>query len=393
MRLAAAAVLACAACVAHAARVVPTPAVPAFGQAVSVELRELSVPVYIPATRYTRAGFNIVVEYEQAPSDFGPWRPDFGQPPALWLGELPPGEYNVEARLFRMDTGALTQTLSQKIAVPPPERWGIYTLPQSPDAFTPLHAVVKSAVYIDPASMRASLSGNVVRVDFDYDSNGFAIGTTSPNGAAFGSVAVPALAPGHYVLEGWGRDKSRGVVERYFTTHFAVASAIPVVEYYSPETDHYFMTASSGEQALVDAGGRGAWKRTGGTFKGWARAADAPPSAKPVCRFYAHGPRSHFYTADPGECDFLKALEVRQRAEAQARGEPFLGWAFEHIAFYALLPENGQCAAGMRPVHRAYNDRAAQNDPNHRFTTDALQRFAMSMSSWIDEGTAFCSPP
>ena len=112
----------------------------------------------------------------------------------------------------------------------------------------------------------------------------------------------------------------------------------------------------------------GGWKRTGQKFRGWLRMGDAPPNAKAVCRFYAKGANSHFYTGNAGDCEYLKAIEQQGRAEAQAQGQPFLGWAFENIAFYALVPENGQCQGGTTPVYRSYNNRFAQNDSNHRFT-------------------------
>ncbi|HET6264013.1 MAG TPA: hypothetical protein VFD95_04100, partial [Usitatibacter sp.] len=69
----------------------------------------------------------------------------------------------------------------------------------------------------------------------------------------------------------------------------------------------------------------------------------------------------------------------------------FLSWAYEGIAFHALAPKGGQCPAGSAPVFRVYNDRAVQNDSNHRFTADDAQHFAMSVG-WIDEGVALCAP-
>ena len=167
---------------------------------------------------------------------------------------------------------------------------------------------------------------------------------------------------------------------------------MPIVEYYSVALDHYFIAAGPEEIATVDAGGRGDWKRTGQRFNAWLRAADAPPSARPVCRFYAAGPNSHFYTGDARECDYLKALEQSQRADANARGQQFKGWQYEGVAFYAVVPDSGTCPGGMAPVFRFYNMRAQENDSNHRFMVEARQKVAMSVS-WKDEGVAFCSAP
>lgn len=228
--------------------------------------------------------------------------------------------------------------------VVPPEKWGLYLIAREPQAFTATDVLLRSAAYFEPGSMRVTQNANVLRVDFDYLGNAPVGSPTPPGTTSFAALRLPSLAPGSHTVEGWGRDKVTGAAaERYFTR--------------------------------------------------WLRMGDGEPSAKAVCRFYAKGANSHFYTGNSGECEYLKALEAQQRADADARGLPFLGWAFENIAFYALVPENGQCPGGTTPVYRSYNNRAAQNDSNHRFTPDSQQRVAMTMSSWADEGVAFCSPP
>ena len=379
---------------ADAARMVATPVLPVYGQSVSVEVHDLPGPVYLPATRYIRSGFNILLEYEVGGnSHFGPIRPDFGRAPPLVLGELPPGNYTLQARIFRIDAPhTQPEVITQTLAVVPPSSWGLYTVPRQPEAFAQTDVLLRSAAYFEPGSMQVSVSGSVIRLDFSYRGDAPAGGATPSGMATYGSARLPALAPGHYTLEGWGREKTSGKVERYFTHAFTVDSAASIIEYYSAASDHYFVAGAADETSLLDAGGMGDWKRTTQRFKAWLRMGDGPPAAKGVCRFYARGPNSHFYTGSASECDFLKSLEARDRAQAQARGQPFLGWGYEGIAFYALLPENGQCPGGTRPVHRAYNARAAQNDSNHRFMLDEQQRAAM-LTSWADEGVAFCSPP
>ncbi|HYC38806.1 MAG TPA: hypothetical protein VEC19_20430 [Usitatibacter sp.] len=377
---------------AFAVQLVANPTLPTYGENVSLELRDMQAPAYLPATRYAVNGSTITLDYEYAPLGVGAPRADFGQP-RLQLGELVPGNYTLQARIFRIgDPGTAPHVVTQNLAVVPPASWGLYLIPKAPEAFAPADVMLRSAAYFEPGSMRVSTNGNVIRIDFDYRGDAPAGGPVPDGMTSFAAVRLPALSPGDYTVEGWGRDKRDGVAEKYFTQTFRVDSAVNVVEYYAPATDHYFMTAAPGDIALLDAGGMGEWKRTGHKFKAWLRMGDAPPNARPVCRFYAKGPNSHFYTGDPGDCEWLKALEARERAQATASGKPFLGWAYESIAFYALMPENGQCAPGTTPVYRAYNNRADQNDSNHRFTPDPVQRSAMAMS-WIDEGVAFCSPP
>src|SRR5690348_3395572 len=82
--------------------IAPTPAIPTYGQQVGVELQGTSSPVFLPATRYTKSGNSIVVEYEYLSPAFGPYPPMgtmFGSS-NVNLGELAPGNYAVTARLI-----------------------------------------------------------------------------------------------------------------------------------------------------------------------------------------------------------------------------------------------------------------------------------------------------
>lgn len=372
--------------------VAPTPALPAYGQSVGVELQGSSSPVFLPATRYTKSGSSILVEYEYLSPAFGPYPPMgtmFGSS-NVSVGELAPGNYAVTARLTDLNHPEATQTLTSNVAVTPPSDWGLYAVPHAPLASDRVQMVIHSAAYFDPSTLQASVSGNTIRVDFAYRASAPVGGAVPPGLTSFASVDVGRLAPGAYHAEGWARPDSGGDEQRYFTLDFTMSSESNVTEFYARSLDHYFISASGDEVDLVDAGGQGAWMRTGQSFHAWLRAEDAPPGAQPVCRFYAAGPNSHFYTASADECAGLKSLEQAQRADAAALGQPFLGWAYEGIAFYALVPANGQCPSATLPVWRSYNDRAAQDDSNHRFTVDPEQHLAMQ--GWVDEGPVFCSP-
>ena len=117
-----------------AQQIVATPVLPAYGEAVAIEVRNADWPMYLPATRYSRNGSTIDIEYEYLTDGFGPIRPDFGFAP-LSLGELPPGNYQVRARLRDIEhPSSVPLELTTQLAVRPPQEWGIYTLPQSPQA-------------------------------------------------------------------------------------------------------------------------------------------------------------------------------------------------------------------------------------------------------------------
>ena len=176
-------------------------------------------------------------------------------------------------------------------------------------------------------------------------------------------------------------------------------SADIVVEFFNPTIKngsgnpgigHYFLTAEPAEATSIDNGGSGpGWQRTGRTFRGWNIAANAPAGAVPVCRFYAGGPNSHFYTASAAECQGLRNLNPSNNAS--------LGWSYEGIAFYTVPPTGSGCPATYYPIYRSYNNRfsavAAKNDGNHRITpsyNDYLR--STRFFGFADEGIAFCAP-
>ena len=170
----------------------------------------------------------------------------------------------------------------------------------------------------------------------------------------------------------------------------SATAALPnatVVEYYRGDVDHYFMTASPAEQALLDDGVLKGWARTGVSFQAWLDATQAPATAKPVCRYYGRpeaGLDSHFYSAFGDECD-----TVRTRFAAS--------WQFESPAvFYVEAPSRttGLCPVDTNPVYRAFNDRS---DANHRYMISASTRSSMQSLGWIAEGhgpdaVVMCAP-
>jgi serine protease len=154
----------------------------------------------------------------------------------------------------------------------------------------------------------------------------------------------------------------------------------PVVEYFNAGFGHYFMTADADEIAGLDAGAfGGAFVRTGRQFSAW----NAPATdTVPVCRFFTTpgtfgAKSSHFYTANPVECEGLKQNP---------------NWIYEKIAFHIRVPAGGACPAGTTAVHRMYNN-GQTAAPNHRFTTDlALYTQFTTTMNWYPEGIGFCAP-
>lgn len=145
------------------------------------------------------------------------------------------------------------------------------------------------------------------------------------------------------------------------------------VEFFNSALGHFFVTANPAEAAALDAAG--IWQRTGQTF-------NVGSGASGVCRFYGmppKGPDSHFFTADPAEC---QAVMTRYSA-----------WTFEGHAFSATPPVNGQCPAGTLEVHRFFNNPTTAGDINHRFTVTP-EAFQQTVAlGWTHEGVVMCAQP
>ncbi len=155
-----------------------------------------------------------------------------------------------------------------------------------------------------------------------------------------------------------------------------------VIEFYNTNLDHYFITADTNEAADIDSGSAGAgWSRTGNTFKSGGSTS--------VCRFYGSmspGPNSHFYTADAGECDYLRQLQATTPATEKR-------WNFESLDFLTTMPANGTCPTGTIPVYRAYNNGWNRRiDSNHRITTSLTAIQQEAARGWDNEGVVMCAP-
>ena len=169
---------------------------------------------------------------------------------------------------------------------------------------------------------------------------------------------------------------------------------VDVVEFYHPDLDHYFITATEGEATAIDQGAAGpGWVRTGEHFNAWSIGWGGRQSWRvaEVCRFYGSlkpGPNSHFYSALASEYKFLMDLQ-----ELVPDDKP--RWNFEGYAFSVppVAPSGPPCSEDAIPVYRAYNNGFdLRIDSNHRYMTDPELVAEVVEKGWIDEGIAFCSP-
>jgi hypothetical protein len=167
----------------------------------------------------------------------------------------------------------------------------------------------------------------------------------------------------------------------------APPGTVAVIEYYSSDKDHYFMTASPDEIAYFDTALAATYKRTGQVFYAWSNPSLAPPDSlpQPVCRFSSPLPLidSFIFTAIASECQFMLVNWPGT-------------WSLDTpAAFYVLLADgNGACPGGSMPIYRFFNNR---NDANMRHTRDLTVRREMLNKQWAPNGigpnaVAFCTP-
>lgn len=218
--------------------------------------------------------------------------------------------------------------------------------------------------------------------------------------AATALVVLASIAPAHAGKLSDLRDsvtsEARLVPARAAAAVMPAAGGIvEVVEFYNAALQHYFVSADAAEIAVLDGGAfGGAWKRTGNAFPAWD-VNGAPAGTVAACRFFGTdqyradgsriGPNSHFYTADPAECAFVKTAYQ----SVAANGVSYPAWTYEANAFAAILPVGGTCAAGSQALYRSYND-GARGDPNHRYSLNVAQ--LQGMPGWTFEGLVMCVP-
>jgi lysyl endopeptidase len=163
----------------------------------------------------------------------------------------------------------------------------------------------------------------------------------------------------------------------------------PVYEFYNALLNRYFRTANAEEAAALRANPSSGEVDTGKTFLAYPRTG-YPEKARPVCRFYGSvspGPNSHFYTADPIECDKLKELQQTTPSTEKR-------WNFEEIAFAMQVPAGESCPADAPvPIYRVYNKGFEKGkDSNHRLTTDPALYQSMISQGWDGEKVVMCAP-
>ena len=268
--------------------------------------------------------------------------------------------------------------------------------------FTPVHPqatdvigfnVTLSAVYFGPPQLilskatigpgpRATLDIVVTTDALPFGDYGFAAATiqgpisrarSTMGLAAVGEYEVTVIVRRYNAMSGTldepcSRKPSRFVV-------YPDDGIAPVVEYYHPGLDHYFMTQNAAEIAALDAGAYPGWQRTGQSLLAY-RPGQTDFQLPAVQRFYRQpsaGLDTHFFTID-----YADQFALGYGALSSA-------WTLEtENAFEIGRPDqDGNCPAGHVPVYRLWNQRV---DSNHRYTTNPAIKAQMIERGYVAEG-------
>ena len=221
---------------------------------------------------------------------------------------------------------------------------------------------------------------NADSMDYICGNNGSQFGGSQANGEVTLSPSDFNTAPAAFLIGAKVSAGSQlGVPDIARIQFFSIVRAVNppagqpqvVVEYFHDGYRNYFNTIDQIEIDALDAGLFSGWTREVGSFIAWPTQAAAPPGAVSVCRFFASKFTSHFYTADPVECDAVVAN--------------FPDWLLEtREAYWIHLPDKstGACTENLMPVYRVFKP----TSPNHRYVTDRVVRDAMVAAGWIAEG-------
>jgi len=191
--------------------------------------------------------------------------------------------------------------------------------------------------------------------------------------AAVGEYAVTVIVRRYNAMSGMLDEPCSRKVSRFFV--YPDDGLAPVVEYFHPLLNHYFMAQDAAEIAALDTGVHRGWERTGQSLLAY-RPGQTHFQLPAVQRFYglpSGDVDTHFFTIDYAD------------QFALTYGPLSSAWALEtDNAFEIGRPDqDGNCPAGQIPVYRLWNQRV---DSNHRYTTDAAIKAQMIERGYVAEG-------
>ncbi len=162
--------------------------------------------------------------------------------------------------------------------------------------------------------------------------------------------------------------------------------SLQVVEYYSINTDSYFLTGRANEKELLDSF-PALFSRTGMELTAVA-APTITPGSLAICRYFykdAGINSTHFYGAG-ADCPLLSAT-AKTNSSFHDEGFDFVVGS---VVSGTIIP--GTCS-GSAPyrVYRSFRAGTAAKTSNHRYTVSVASYNAINAQGYVGEGGQYCT--
>ena len=162
--------------------------------------------------------------------------------------------------------------------------------------------------------------------------------------------------------------------------------SLQVIEYYSINTDSYFLTGRTNEKDTLDTF-PALFSRTGMEFTALA-VAETAPGPLAICRFFfkdSGANSTHFYGAGD-DCPLLKATALTN-TDFHDEGFDFVVGS---VVTKTIIPS---FCSGLAPypVYRSFRAGSADKTSNHRYTVTATSYNAINSRGYVGEGTQYCA--
>ena len=167
---------------------------------------------------------------------------------------------------------------------------------------------------------------------------------------------------------------------------FDAAPSLQVVEYYSINTDSYFLTGRMNEKDALD-GLPNLFSRTGMEFTALP-ALFSTPGPLAICRFFFKDSginSTHFYGSG-GDCPLLSSTALTN-VNFHEEGFDFVVGSVVRDA----LPPPSCSASAPYPVFRSFRAGTATKTSNHRYTVSANSYNSINSAGYVGEGAQYCA--
>ena len=170
------------------------------------------------------------------------------------------------------------------------------------------------------------------------------------------------------------------------TTSLPPVPSIQVVEFYSVNTDSYFLTGRMNEKNALD-GFPALFLRTGMEFTALSGAGSTPgPLA--ICRFFFKDSginSTHFYGAG-SDCPLLSTTALNN---SNFHDEGF-DFVVGSVIAKTIIPSICSGSAPF-PVYRSFRTGTAAKTSNHRYTVSSTSYSSINSQGYVGEGTQYCT--